>query len=374
MSKHERSFDLACAPGPPASVDVEFISYAKRLQRVVTWSPPSAEPTPTSSYLVTCTSVSSENTVEVAADGDLQATIGNGEPGSNNPPLKPDESYTCVVVAKSSAGSSPSSTPSAPFVGGDLPTTGVFTVPKELVPERGLYDLGENGQWHTGIYCKDCAADEEGVSEIITSPVSTPPTSVVKLETSCSNKDVVGIRGTFLPSVFSGMLFKDFLDGFNEISYKFYRQILACAGNYPKAAPAFKLTVYSSNAKDKSETSYTQLVWEPYAAPPLDGASPPTDSWETVTIQKSSGSQDGFTSNGGWMSTGDFGQGNKQDNRASLQYWETYLNANRPTFMSDAVVYQVAIELGSSNPGLQTYVNDPSISSGPYSWKFTFTV
>lgn len=370
------SYPESCKPGKVTNVQTSFVSYAKRLERNLEWLAPSPSPElDITSYDVICSNVADATdfrTVKVLVG--TSATLGDG--ASANAPFNLDAEYRCTVTATNAAGTSETSDPSAIFVAGSLPKTGPFIVPKSVVPTLGLYDVGENGQWHTGLYCSSCTP--QGVSQIISSPYVTGPSSVVNFETPCTDPspDVAGIRGTFLPSIFNGMLFKDFLAGFKKIEYKYYKVDTSdCQEN--NAAPAFKLTVFSTKASEAGTTSYTNFVLEPYNVPPVSGGYPPTNSWQTLTVDKTTGAEDEFSANNGWWSTGAFGQDGRGSKSASLAYWESFLNdgskTTSPSFMDDAVLYQIAIEIGSGNRGLVTYVNDITISSGDYDWSFTFT-
>jgi hypothetical protein len=271
------------------------------------------------------------------------------------------------VIASNEAGASNPSAPTDTFAGGSLPKTGAFTVPKAIVPNFIIDAYGESGEWFTEIRAT-------GTSQIISSPVPDGPSSSVRLTTTCdSATDIAGIKVVYNPSIFEGMLLKDFLASFSTMSYKYYKvdNSAECAGSSAQASPSIKFEAFSSGAFAAGTTSYTTFVWEPYRSPALNGAPPPTDSWQTETIEKTTGSAT-FTPNGGWRSTRNFGQ----TGLASLQQWEAFLTSdgtNSPLFIQDAIVFSISVEIGSNNLGLLSYVNDIRVASGAYDWTFTFT-
>ena len=322
---------------------------------------------PITSYTSVCNSTTSSDGKVVVSNG-TSAILGDGSVGSSNAPFAVDLDYSCVVIASNEAGTSNSSTPTDTFTGGSLPKTGTFTVPKAVVPNYIIDAHGESGEWFTEVQAT-------GTSQIIASPVSGGPSNSVQLTTACDNavSDMAGIKVVYSPSIFEGMLLKDFLASFNTMSYKYYKvnNSANCASFSEHASPSMKFEAFSSSAYTAGTTSYTTFVWEPYKTPALNGAPPPTDSWQTETIGKTTGSQT-FTSNGGWRSTRSFGQ----SGLASLQQWETFLkggSTTSPLFIQDAVVLSISVEIGSNNIGLLSYVNDIHVSSGEYDWTFSFT-
>ena len=371
-------YPATCKPSPPTNVVATFISYEKRLQRTLTWTAPSPDSVPSvSSYTARCSSQA--KTSEVTTAGAVESVvIGSGTPESSNGPLEANESYTCEVVANNSAGSSDPSDATAAFLGGDLPKTGNFIAPKSVVPQvSDIYgEPFENGEWKVGVFTGGGGGTAvAGTGTIITSPLEAaqqPPTSIIELITPCEDLATsggygAGVRGTFLPSVFSGMKFSQFLQDFKSIEYKYYKKSIPNCSYSSDAAPTFKLTLYPP---------YAQFVWTPNRAPPLNGAAPEFDQWNQVSITKTSGSTTDFVANGGWWVTGGLNRiGVDQSLGASLEKWEAYLNseagANYKSFL-DANVYQIAVEVGTGEGALVTYVNDIRISSGDYDWKFTF--
>ncbi len=336
------------------------MSYAKRFQRTVEWTAPSPDLAITA-YNVNCSSDGDFRSVQVQT---TNATLGDGV--SENAPFNADTNYTCTVTATNAAGTSAPSDPSAPFVGGSLPKTGEFIVSKSVVANDNLTP----GQW----YYTTLAS---GASRIITNPVTgqgSPGDDVVELNTTCSNDDLAGIKVNYGGSIFNGMPFSDFLANFGSISYKWYK-----LGNDPQGcassvtSPMFKFEVYSQEAADMNEPSYTTFVWEPYTAPPLNGSPAPSGSWQAVQASKSDGTST-FDGNGGWRSTRDLGQGDSLQNLASLATWESFLTGTAidsktttsPKFLTGGVVFSISVTIGRFNPGLVTYTNYIQVSSGQY--------
>lgn len=351
-----------------------FISYEKRLQRTLTWTTPSPDPVPSViSYTATCSNQDGDKKSKVTTSGaEESAIIGSGSTGSENAPLEANVIYTCEVVANNGAGSSDPSAPTAEFAGGDLPKTGDFIVPKSVVPEvANIYeDVYVNGQWKVGLFTGAGGNTAiSGTGKIMTSPLEAlqqPPTSIIELTTPCDQSQGggygAGVRATFLPSIFGEMKFGDFLADFHSIEYKYYKVSGDCEDD-ATAAPTFKLTLYPP---------YAQLIWTPNRAPPLNGGDPDFDQWYQVNITKASGSVD-FAANGGWYDQSGTRMGVDNSLGASLQKWEDYLtsSADYSSFL-DANVYQIAVEVGSGEGSLVTYINDIRISSGDYDWSFTF--
>jgi hypothetical protein len=190
--------------------------------------------------------------------------------------------------------------------------------------------------------------------------------------------------------VFTGMLLKDFLNNFQEISYDWYKVPEAPGAQcYSTAATSYVLfSVFSQAAKDLggNQVYEASFILEPY----LNGASslitPATGQWVNEISTKDRGyatlpivasSPPGST---GWWVNKQFGQGTTPggspfsylDVRASLAAWYTFLMNTQATFMSDAIITSVGIKLGSYQQGLTTYANGLSISSGSYTWVYNF--
>lgn len=168
----------------------------------------------------------------------------------------------------------------------------------------------------------------------------------------------------------AGMLFKDFVTGLKEISYKWYKELRDDSCYDKDATTALKLNVFSETASEQF-----QLIWEPYWN---DGTNPVlTGEWVTETIGNNSGSDTVKLSGPGWWASKNIGQCDynlcRLDYLGSLSAWLTFLGGQQIDFLSDAIITYVALEVGTYNEAVTSYTNDIQVSSGDYDWSFTFT-
>ena len=160
--------------------------------------------------------------------------------------------------------------------------------------------------------------------------------------------------------LFNGMLFKDMVASGIRFEYSFFN-----AGSYTPA-PAIKMTVYSP-----STTNWTTFVWEPYQGQVNSINIQPDNVWVSNVVLNTTGISNVPPVGGsgrGWRNT----RWPPIWSQATLANWVTHLNNTMPKAMTDAIVEEVQIGVGTNNDGVTSYVNSLRIAVGDYDWKWTF--
>lgn len=176
------------------------------------------------------------------------------------------------------------------------------------------------------------------------------PTGAGFLTTGASNND----RG----EVGLGMDFGDASDLLSslEVGYSYYK---VNVGNLT-AAPSLKLAIYNPNGVGDS---FGQLIYEASWNQPGGGSqAPPTDAWQTVSIDSTTGAVD--TGSGGWWWTGGFGQPNGAGGAPiqSLGEWGGLFSASSD--FTDARIVGISVGVGTYNQSQQGYFDKVMFKAG----------
>jgi hypothetical protein len=173
------------------------------------------------------------------------------------------------------------------------------------------------------------------------------PTGAAKLTTNFTNpaKAEVGVYGDF---GLASTALNDVVLGYN-----YYKQYVA-SGN-ASAAPSIKLAISTVGG---TGDNYGNLVYEPYW-----NGSVPTNAWQTVSINSSTGA--GSTSTGGWWWDGGFNvsSGAGGPPIRSLSEWVTAFTAADSTDFANAHIVLLSMGVGTYNQGQIDYFDNVSIQS-----------
>ncbi|KAG7667910.1 hypothetical protein Ndes2526B_g01681 [Nannochloris sp. 'desiccata'] len=350
-------------------------------QRIVTWTAVTGS-LPTLSYLVRCESIpfdSSASREVSVSSSTTSVVIGAGGTGSTAP-LTLGKTYSCSVAASNAAGLgpfassapfeviSPSSPPSPPPPSPPLPSPPPpppspppppMTVDSFVVSTILPYTATPpDGEWYISI-----ETPGGGVTQLTTSaPTSDLGTYALELSTGDSNADSARARVAYSAGLFGGMTFADFIEDLNTVTFTMYKEDTGLSCQNDQASPAVKFVVFNT------ETSgFTTIVFEPYRAPPFNGAAVTKDTWLTLSAGKDTGS-DSCTSGNGWWAT-KLGQ----DEVCSPSSLLNALDTEFPELKyGEAKVFSVALELGAANKCVTGYVQTLRVASGVWDYTWTF--
>lgn len=155
-----------------------------------------------------------------------------------------------------------------------------------------------------------------------------------------------------------------------DLAYSYYKA--SNPGQNLFAAPSLKLDIFNPAAVGDG---FGTLVYEPNWNQPGGGSqAPPLDSWETVSIDETTGGGD--NSSGGWFWTGGFGEPNGFGGPPirSLAEWNAAFTAAAPADYADARVTGIRVGVGSFNQGQIGYFDEVSFVSGPIDKTYVFTI
>ena len=176
------------------------------------------------------------------------------------------------------------------------------------------------------------------------------PPGAARLTTGSDDADKaeVGIQSDFeqVSTIFDGNL---------SFGYSYFKASVA-SGN-AAAAPSFKLTFYNAAF---SGDGYVTLVYEPYwnqAGSVGSSKNPPTDQWETVSIDLTNGV---FFAAG----NGGFGQsGSAGPPLGTLADWRTTFNNSSSDAFDSASLVGLSMGVGTYNQGQEGYFDQVSINT-----------
>lgn len=177
------------------------------------------------------------------------------------------------------------------------------------------------------------------------------PMGAALLTTGFANNDkadvaVVNIYG-LAASVFNTM----------ELGYSYYKETVA--GGNVFAAPSIKLAIVNQAG---TGDNFGQLIYEPYTQVCCGAVTP--DLWTSVAIDPNTGGG-GVDGTGGWWWTGGFNIASSAGGPPyrSLAEWATAFAAADPADFPGAVVFQVAMGVGTFNQGQRGYFDDVTIAN-----------
>ncbi|MGY6634241.1 MAG: PEP-CTERM sorting domain-containing protein [Alkalilacustris sp.] len=182
------------------------------------------------------------------------------------------------------------------------------------------------------------------------------PGGAVRFETTANSSDAadIGVVGNF------GTV-RDIFNGDLSFSYSLFKEDVGAAEN----APALKLSFFNPDVTGTGiDSGFVQLIFEPYwNQPGFQGSSRPvpTGEWLDYDI--------GFESGLFWA-TGGFGEpsGAGGPPLRTLAGWLDAFNAD----FDDAVLFTVAIGVGTNNLNLVSYVDNVTIAGTALDGTFDF--
>lgn len=150
-----------------------------------------------------------------------------------------------------------------------------------------------------------------------------------------------------------------------EVGYSYYK---VNVGNL-SAAPSLKLAIYNP---DGVGDSFGQLIYEASWNQPSGGShAPPTDAWQTVSIDADTGAGD--NASGGWWWTGGFGQPNGAGGTPIQSAREWGASFATSSDFTGARIVGISVGVGTFNQSQQGYFDRVvfgAVSQEPTIWDF----
>ena len=146
-----------------------------------------------------------------------------------------------------------------------------------------------------------------------------------------------------------------------ELGYSYYKQYVSDEQSNAFAAPSLKLTIQA--ASSPGNDNYGTLTYEPYWNMPDGSMNVPTNAWQSVSINSSTGA--GAEGYGGWWWDGGFGQDNGAGGPPlrSLSEWVAAFQASDATDFDNAHIVGLSMGVGTYNQGQIDYFDNVSIKS-----------
>lgn len=194
--------------------------------------------------------------------------------------------------------------------------------------------------------------DLSGSGGNLQSNIPSGSSGALRLSTGLDNSDVAEIT-----------TYQNFGDaatvlGSLNLSYSYYKETVS--GGNVFAAPALKITIYSAGG---TGDNFGQLVYEPTWNQPTSGSqSVPTDTWQSVSINNSTGASS--DASGGWWWTGGFEIANGAGGvpLRSLSEWVTTFQSSDAIDFATGQVTAITLGVGTSNQGQIGYVDSLSVA------------